>query len=151
MKPPVIVECLKERGSSCVDFKDPSNQVEDNKLLDGFTTQQNQPSGSFIRIETSLNNTPSRSSWNQGRTPSSLIAVKTHVGNPLQWRPSKDLVEKAKKSLKHSTPEPLIDTSKMLCVFQYKDNFNSEMGILKTYSVPVSSFHMLQFEDVCRR
>ena len=44
------------------------------------------------------NKTPSRSSLKLDGTLSSLITVKTHIENPLQWQPSKTLLEKAKKA-----------------------------------------------------
>jgi len=44
------------------------------------------------------NKTPSRSSLKIDGTLSSLITVKTHIENPLQWKPPKSLVQKAKKA-----------------------------------------------------
>jgi len=44
------------------------------------------------------NKTPSRSFLKLDGTLSSLITVKTHIDNPLQWQPSKTLLEKAKKA-----------------------------------------------------
>ena len=44
------------------------------------------------------NKTPSRSSLRLDGTLSALILVKTHIENPLNWEPTKDLVEKAKKA-----------------------------------------------------
>ena len=44
------------------------------------------------------NKTPTRNSLKLDGTLSSLIAVKTHIDNPLQWQPSKTLLEKAKKT-----------------------------------------------------
>ena len=44
------------------------------------------------------NKTPTRSSLKLDGTLSSLIAVKTHIDNPLQWQLSKTLLEKAKKA-----------------------------------------------------
>ena len=46
------------------------------------------------------NKTPSRSSLKLDGTLSSLIVVKTHIENPLQWRPPQNLIEKAKKATK---------------------------------------------------
>jgi len=43
------------------------------------------------------NKMPSRSSLKLDSTLSSLITVKTHIENPLQWQPLKTLVDKAKK------------------------------------------------------
>ena len=47
------------------------------------------------------NKTPSRSSLSLDGTLSSIVTVKTHVENPLQWQPSEALLEKAK----HATVE----------------------------------------------
>ena len=46
------------------------------------------------------NKTPSRSSLNLDGTLSSLIVVKTHIDNPLQWKPSESQIQKAKKATK---------------------------------------------------
>lgn len=54
------------------------------------------------------NKTPSRSSLELTGTLSSIIVAKTHIDNPLEWKPTQSLIEKAKKAtrlynLKHST------------------------------------------------
>ena len=46
------------------------------------------------------NKTPSRSSLRPDGTLSSLITIKTHIDNPLKWRPSDVLLDKAKKATK---------------------------------------------------
>lgn len=46
------------------------------------------------------NKTPSRSSLNLNGTLSSLVVVKTHIQDPLNWQPTTSLIEKAKKSTK---------------------------------------------------
>ncbi|CAB4032496.1 PREDICTED: uncharacterized protein LOC106702191 [Paramuricea clavata] len=46
------------------------------------------------------NKTPSRSSLELNGTLFSLIVVKTHIQDPLNWQPSRCLIEKAKKSTK---------------------------------------------------
>jgi hypothetical protein len=46
------------------------------------------------------NKKPSRSSLELNGTLSSLIVVKTHIQDPLNWQPSMSLIEKAKKSTK---------------------------------------------------
>ena len=46
------------------------------------------------------NKTSSRSSLRLDGTLSSLIVVKTHIENPLQWKPQETLIEKAKKATK---------------------------------------------------
>ena len=48
------------------------------------------------------NKTPSRSSLQADETLSSLliIIIKTHIKDPLQWNPSKSLIQKAKKAMK---------------------------------------------------
>lgn len=48
----------------------------------------------------SKNKTPSRSSLQADGTLSSLIVVKTHIEDPLVWKPSPAIVEKAKKATK---------------------------------------------------
>ena len=44
------------------------------------------------------NETPSRSSLSLDGTLSSLITVKTHIEEPLKWKPSEELLKKAKQS-----------------------------------------------------
>ena len=44
----------------------------------------------------SLYKTPSSNSLSHDSTLSSLVTVKTHIKNPLQWQPSEELLEKAK-------------------------------------------------------
>ena len=44
------------------------------------------------------NKMPSRSSLKIDGTLSSLITAKTHIENPLQWKPPKSFVQKAKKA-----------------------------------------------------
>ena len=46
------------------------------------------------------NKTSSRSSLKLHGTLSSLITVKTHIEHPLQWHPSKTLLDKAKRATK---------------------------------------------------
>ena len=46
------------------------------------------------------NKTPSRSSLNLDGTLSSLITVKTHIERPLEWKPSANILENAKKATK---------------------------------------------------
>ena len=46
------------------------------------------------------NKTPSRSSLKLDGTLSSLIIVKTHIENPVEWKPLEALIEKAKKATK---------------------------------------------------
>ena len=43
------------------------------------------------------NKTPSRDSLQQEGTLSSIMIVKTHISNPLQWVPTPEMLEKAKK------------------------------------------------------
>lgn len=47
------------------------------------------------------NKTPSRSSLNLDGTLSSIITVKTHIDKPLEWKPSRSVLDKAKKTTKH--------------------------------------------------
>lgn len=47
------------------------------------------------------NKTPSRSSLNLDGTLSSIITVKTHIDKPLEWKPSRSVLDKAKKATKH--------------------------------------------------
>ena len=44
------------------------------------------------------NKTPSRSSLSLTEILSSIITVKTHIENPLQWNPSETLLKAAKKA-----------------------------------------------------
>ena len=44
------------------------------------------------------NKTPSRDSLQQEGTLSSIMIVKTHILNPLQWVPTPEMLEKAKKA-----------------------------------------------------
>ena len=46
------------------------------------------------------NKTPTRSSLNADGTLSSLIVVKTHLDNPVEWQPSATLIDKAKRATK---------------------------------------------------
>ena len=46
------------------------------------------------------NKTPSRSSLKLNGTLSSIITLKTHIENPLQWEPTSSLIQKAKKATK---------------------------------------------------
>ena len=46
------------------------------------------------------NKTPSRNSLRLDGTPSPPTVVKTHIENPLQWKPQETLIEKAKKATK---------------------------------------------------
>ena len=48
----------------------------------------------------SKNKTPSRSSLNLDGTLSSLLIVKTHIDDPIAWKPSETLITKAKKATK---------------------------------------------------
>ena len=48
----------------------------------------------------SKNKTPSRSSLDIKGTLSSLTLIKTHIENPLEWKPSDELLQKAKKATK---------------------------------------------------
>ena len=45
------------------------------------------------------NKTPSRDSLQQEGTLSSIMIVKTHISNPLQWVPTPEMLEKAKKAI----------------------------------------------------
>lgn len=44
------------------------------------------------------NKTPSRSSLDLSGTLSSIVTIKTHIENPLQWQPSPTILDKAKKA-----------------------------------------------------
>ena len=48
----------------------------------------------------SKNKTPSRSSLQLDGSLSSLIVVKTHINNPLQWTPPLEMLQRAKTATK---------------------------------------------------
>ena len=67
------------------------------------------------------NKTPSRASLDITGTLSSIITVKTHIDDPLQWQPSQKILEKAKKATyeynkKHSSKQCNLYISLVLCI-----------------------------------
>ena len=89
------LRCVKKPGSSTYEF-DLLFKVAEVVMTIPHSNAGEERIFSLIN----KNKTPSRSSLKLNGTLSSIIVVKTHIENPLQWEPTKSLVERAKKATK---------------------------------------------------